>query len=149
MFVTHELFFCFPFICASPIQRQDSKCVRSPSSSVKVKTTCVSWNRAPDKRGIEDNAKIFFLISQWNHMLWPLLKLSQCDNFNDRSQHVWTQDYGKLFHLIISFTCLIRSIRFTDKMSGSKIFDRRWLNKNFWSWKNTILHEQLSWKWNG
>ena len=30
--------------------------------------------RAPDKRGIEDNSKITFLISQQKHMLWPLIR---------------------------------------------------------------------------
>ena len=30
-------------------------------------------SRAPDQRGTEDNSKIFFLISQWKHMLWLLM----------------------------------------------------------------------------
>ena len=35
------------------------------------------WSRAPDKRGIEDNSKMIFFISQQKHILWPSLEPSQ------------------------------------------------------------------------
>ena len=42
-----------------------------------LKSSC----RAPDKRDIEHNSKKIFLISQWKHMLWHLIRIVSVGGF--------------------------------------------------------------------
>ena len=54
------------------------------SGCVITATVILPVNKAPDKRGIKDNSKIIFLISQRKHICDPSLELS-----NDRSQRMF------------------------------------------------------------
>ena len=59
--------------------------------------------RGPDKRGIKDNSKIIFLISQCKHVVTPSLEPSQRDGSNDGSQNVF---YGEIWLIIPKLSLL-------------------------------------------
>ena len=49
--------------------------------------------------GVADNSKIIFHISQWKHMLWPLIRTAWQDGSNEGSQHMF-YFYGQILLLV-------------------------------------------------
>ena len=62
------------------------------SSLMLLISVTISYYRAPNKRGIEDNSKIIFLFLNENIYRDPSLEPSQRDGSNDWSQNMflWT-----------------------------------------------------------
>ena len=63
-------------------------------TEISIQNTCIA--ELQTRGGIEDNSKIIFLISQWIHMLWPLI--------NDGSQNMFFWRNVANYPLIISVT---------------------------------------------
>ena len=63
--------------------------------------------RAPDKRSIDDNWGIIFLISHWNHMLWPFIWIVWSMQFRwEVTTYVFLQSWQKLSLIITKYSLL-------------------------------------------